>query len=125
MWSRTVAVSGAWMARAATSSPAFSSDSIFDLLSENESRPPRERHQRDRDDRGDPQRLLHPPPGDGRSAQGAALARLPLLTMHRDETRAESHRGADHEVGPQRLERGGEPGARQAEGDGHKRSRAE
>src|SRR6266566_7626458 len=60
-------------------------DTIGNLLTQHEFRPPGECEQRDGDHRRDPQRPLHAAAGDRRGTQGARLARPLLLTSHHDE----------------------------------------
>src|SRR2546422_33820 len=103
---------------AAKSNMAFKDDTIVNLLTQNEFRPPGEREQRDRDDRRNPQCPLHPAAGDRRGTQGVRLARPLLLTSQHDEAEAERQHGTRDEVGPERLEHRSEPGAAQAERDG-------
>src|SRR2546430_7525782 len=85
---------------AANSNASFMDDTIGNLLTKHEFRPPREREQRDGDDRRSPQRPLHPAAGDRRATQGARLARPLLLTSQHDEAVAERQHGTRDEVGP-------------------------
>src|SRR5438876_8859945 len=85
---------------AANANATFRDDTIGNLLTQHEFRPPREREQRDRDHRRDPQRPLDPAAGDGRGTQGARLARPLLLTAQLDEAEAERQHGTRDEVRP-------------------------